>query len=136
MIDEPRVCAKYVEWLPYFTPKEHIEMVRSDELAKANEERRKSDEAFREEIRKADRVRDDGFKREEMAFKASERRERRYQWFFTVGSTVAFALAGLAWGNAIFKQQEQPTPPTIINQITTAPPTVVNIITPPTVSTK
>lgn len=142
VIETPRTCDKYMEWVPSLSPKEHLEMNREQMLRSETEARRIADEAFREEIRKSDKAsadsrrdKDDEMKREEMDFKGSERREKRYQWMFTVGSTILFGLVGLVWGNAILKQPEPQTPPTVINQITVSPspaPTVINQITAPT----
>ena len=146
---QPRVCGHFTEWVPSLTPKEHIEMNRELARQRDSEARLVKDEAFREEIRKADRERDDRLgeesgKRErknrriDLQYKELEKemrsldmgeRAKQWKWSFraVITGIIASALIGATSVGVSLYTALKPTqpPPVIINQIT-VPPTLTS----------
>jgi len=52
-----RACGKFKDWLPGFTPKEHVQMVLSERAIQIAEERKQADECRAEERRRTDEQR-------------------------------------------------------------------------------
>ena len=120
VIERDRTCPTFVEWVPAFTPKEHVEMLweeRHREREKADAARHASDKAERDARWRQE---DADKKEKEAEFKERESNDRWVQW----GGTIFFAICSLTAAVCALRlsYQREPQPLLIPAPIVNVPP--------------